>query len=390
MPKKINIPFHKPEIDKDLFRIMKDSIESGWLTTGPKVTQFESILKEYLNAKHVIALNSCTAALHIALLAKNVKKGDKVIVPTYTFVATSEVLEYIGAEPIFVDSELNTFNIDINQVEYILKKDSSIKGIIPVHFAGQSINMDSLIKLKEKFDLFVIEDCAHALETVSSIGKVGDTSDFAAFSFYANKNITTGGEGGALSTNNSKLAEKARILSLHGMSKDGWKRFKNGNKWQYDVEDLGYKYNMTDISASFGLSQLKRLEEWSKRRLNIVKKYNQSFSKIEGMITPNNYSNSFHAWHLYIIRVKPEFWKIDRSKLINLINEKGIGTSVHYKPIHMHTYYIKKYGFSKKDFPNSYELSNTVITLPLYPKLTNDEIDYIISSIEEIWKKNKI
>lgn len=384
----MKIPFHKPIFPADLNPVLKDSTDSGWVTTGPKVMQFETRLADYLQAKHVIAVNSGTAALHLALAAKGIGAGDKFIVPTYTFVASAEVGEYLGAEPILVDSEPNTFNLDLNQVEDILFQDKNheIKAIVPVHFGGQAVDMLRVNKLAEKHNLFVLEDAAHAVETVSNAGKTGNTYHASAFSFYANKNITTGGEGGALATNDKELADKVRKLSLHGMSKDGWKRFETGGKWAYDVSELGYKYNMTDIAASFGLEQMKHIDSWHKRRLEIVQRYSKGMSEIEGLILPIHMSGEIHAWHLHVIRIVPEMWKLNRNELIEKINGKGIGTSVHYIPVHMHSYYVKKYGFKPIDFPIAKQLSESVITLPLYPGMTDDQIEYVTSTINTLWK----
>ena len=277
----MKIPFHKPIFPANINSILRNSVDSGWVTTGPKVKEFETKLCDYLQVDNVIAVNSGTAALHLALAARGVGQGDKFIAPTYTFVASVEVGEYLGAEPVLVDSDPRTFNIDLNQVEDVLNKDKNIKVIIPVHFGGQAVDMKVVNQLKDEYGLFVVEDAAHALESVSTIGKVGNTSDAAAFSFYANKNITTGGEGGALATNDDKLAEKVRILSLHGMSKDGWKRYDTGGKWAYNVSELGYKYNMTDIAASFGLDQLNHVDDWYKRRFDIIQRYNEGMDNIE-------------------------------------------------------------------------------------------------------------
>jgi dTDP-4-amino-4,6-dideoxygalactose transaminase len=387
----MKIPFHKPIFPENLNSILKESTDSGWVTTGPKVKEFENQLSEYLNADHVIAVNSGTAALHLALVAHGISAGDKFIVPTFTFVASVEVGEYLGAEPIFVDSELDTFNLDLIQVEEKLIQDTQgkIKAIIPVHFGGQSVNIERLLDLAEQHNVFVLEDAAHAFETVSNIGKVGDTNHAVAFSFYANKNITTGGEGGALATNDKQLADKARILSLHGMNKDGWNRFSIGGKWAYDVSELGYKYNMTDIAASFGLEQLTHIHDWHTRRLEIVKCYNENLFSIEGLILPKHIYGKVHAWHLYVVRIIPEMWKITRNDLIKKINEKGIGTSVHYIPIHMHSYYSKKYRFKPSDFPVVEELYETVITLPLFPRMTDAQVEYIISTIIDLWQEFK-
>ena len=383
------IQFHKPIFPSDLNTLLKDSTDFGWVTTGPKVKQFETQLSEYFQAEHVVAVNSGTAALHLALAAKGIGGGDKFIAPTYTFVASVEVGEYLGAEPVLVDSDPDTFNLNLDQVEDILFQDKNheIKAIVPVHFGGQAVDMLRVNKLADKHNLFVLEDAAHAVETVSNAGKTGNTYHASAFSFYANKNITTGGEGGALATNDGTLADKVRKLSLHGMSKDGWKRFENGSKWAYDIHDLGYKYNMSDIAASFGLEQLTHIDDWHKCRLEIVKLYNDGMSNIEGLVLPKHKSGKVHTWHLYVIRVIPEMWQINRNELIEKINEKGIGTSVHYIPVHMHSYYVKKYGYKPNDFPVSRQLSETAITLPLYPRLTDREVDYIVNTISELWDK---
>jgi len=385
----MKIPFHKPIFPTNLNTLLGKSTESGWVTTGPKVKELETQLGVYLNARYVVAVNSCTAALHLALASKGIRQGDQFIAPTYTFVASVEVGEYLGAEPILVDSDPNTFNLDLDKVENILSMDKGqkIKAIIPVHFAGQSVDKVRLNELAKKYNLFILEDGAHALETVSDLGKIGSTDCGVAFSFYANKNITTGGEGGAFATNNKALADKVRKLSLHGMSKDGWKRFETGGKWAYDISELGYKYNMTDISASFGIEQLSHIEKWHKRRLHIVAQYQNQMSGIEGIILPQHTSGRAHAWHLYVIRIVTELWRLTRNELIEKINENGVGTSVHYIPVHMHSYYEKKYGFKPEDFPIAKQLSESVITLPLYPGMIDEQIDYVASRINTLWQE---
>ena len=385
------IPFHRPIIPTSLDELHEDSIRDGWITTGPITKRFESKLEKIFESDNVIAVNSCTAALHIALASKNFKPNDKFIVPTHTFVASVEVGEYLGMHPILIDSAKNEFNIDLNQVEDVLKKDkdNEIKAIIPVHFAGKTVQMDLIFDLANKYNLFVLEDAAHAFESKSKIGKVGNTNHAAAFSFYANKNITTGGEGGAISTNDTFLANKMRKLSLHGMSKDGYKRFQSNGKWVYDVSELGYKYNMTDISASFGLWQLRHFNNWHLRRIEISNKYNTELNGIEGVICSTNKVSTDNALHLYIIRIIPDLWKISRNELINKINQKGIGTSVHYIPIHMHSYYKKKYGFKPDSFPQSKALSETIISLPLYAALKDKEVNYVTNTILDLWEEYK-
>ena len=355
----MKIPFHKPISPPSLDLLVNDSIKNGWLTTGPNVREFESILSEYTGAKNVVALNSCTAALHLALKVNDFSKSDKFIVPTYTFVATAEVGEYLDMHPIFVDCD-NDFNLDLDQVQNILKTEKNVKAIMPVHFAGKPVDMERLKFIAEKYNLFIIEDAAHALETHSNTGKVGKSHHSVAFSFYANKNITTFGEGGALTTDDDALAAKVRKLSLHGMSKDGWKRFKIGNKWQYDISELGYKYNMTEVASAYGIWQMNFIDEWHDKRQKIFNKYCENFISIDGISCPSKtLEEGKNGYHLYIIKILPELWKVNRDELIQLINEKGIGTSVHYKPIHMHSYYKKKYGFDEDDFPNSNKFFQT-------------------------------
>jgi perosamine synthetase len=386
----MKIPFHKPILPNNLDDIFPDSIRSGWLTTGPMVKKFETQLSDYLQAEHVIAVNSGTAALHLALAAKGFQPRDKFIAPTYTFAATVEVGEYLGLEPILVDCATNSFNIDLDHVETILKKEKNIAAVIPVHFAGQAVDIVRLKTLAEKHGIFVLEDAAHALETVSNAGKVGNTHNAAAFSFYANKNITTGGEGGAVSTNGSSLAEKVRKLSLHGMSKDGWERYKGGGSWAYDVSELGYKYNMTDVAACFGLEQLQHVQSWHVRRVEIVKRYQNGLRNIQGLVLPDQDDQLTHAWQLFIIQLRPAEWQIDRNVLIEKLNKVGIGTSVHYIPVHMHSYYVGKYDWQPKEFPVAQQLSETVISLPLYPALHDREVTYIIDHILQLWEQYSI
>ena len=385
----MRIPFHRPIVENSVENILYDSVSSGWLTTGPKAREFESALQQYFQADHVVVVNSGTAALHLALAARGIGKGDQFIAPTYTFVATVEAGEYLGAHPMLVDSESDTLNLDLNRVEDVLRVNDNVRAIIPVHFAGQAVDMKQVFNLSNQYGLYVLEDAAHAIETVSNSGKVGNTKNAAAFSFYANKNITTGGEGGALATNDIDLADKVRKLSLHGMSKNGWKRFETGGKWAYDVSELGYKYNMTDIAASFGIDQLSHVEEWHRRRLRIVQQYCEGLEDIEGLILSSHKNGEIHAWHLYIVRIIPEMWQITRNELIEKINKRGIGTSVHYIPVHMHSYYAEKYGYEPSDYPVAKDLSETVITLPLYPALTNGQVTYIIKTINELWLENR-
>ncbi len=381
----MKIPFHKPNLPESLDLIYRESLRSGWLTTGDIVNSFEEKLSSYLNSDYVVALNSCTAGLHLALAAKNFGKGDKFILPTMTFISTLECGEYLGMEPILVDSEKSGFLLDLNQVEDLLKKQNNVKAILPMHYGGEPANMNCIFKLAEKYGVFVLEDAAHALDTVSNYGKIGDTNHGAAFSFYANKNITTAGEGGALATNDKKLAEKVRRLSLHGITKDGWERFKENGKWEYDIIELGYKYNMTDFSASFGLWQLEKAKIWQEKRKSIVKYYHQKLKNIDGIILPK--LTNGHSWHLFVIKLDLKYWKISRNSIIEKLNKRGIGLAVHYKPIHKLLYVKSKYSFPSDQFPRSNELFESIISFPIYPNLTFEELDQITENVIRIYKQ---
>ena len=385
----MKIPFHRPTLPDELSSIFPKSIQDGWLTTGPQVRKFELDLSNYLNVENVVAVSSCTAALHLGLSAKGLGKGDKFIAPTYTFVATIEVGEYLSMKPILIDCEKDSFNIDLNSVEHQLKADKDVKAVIPVHFAGDPVDRKNLEFLCEKYGVFILEDAAHALETTAFNSKIELDNYAVALSFYANKNLTTGGEGGAYLSNNKKHAEKVRRLSLHGMSKDGWKRFKIASKWKYDVSEMGYKYNMTDVSASFGIDQLKYINKWHQKRIGYVDIYKKGLRDIKGIMCPE-FLSPIHSCHLFIIRIKLNQWQISRDEIIHKLNDLGIGTSVHYIPVHMHSYYIKKYNFSQKDFSVATEYSKTVISLPLYPALKIDEINYIIEKLNFLWIKFKV
>ena len=384
----MKIPFHKPDLPDSLDSIYLPSIRDGWLTTGSVVNQFEEELKKYLDSEFVILLNSCTAGLHLSLLAKGFSKEDEFILPTLTFASTVECGEYLGLKPNLIDSADNSFLLDLNKVEDNLKSNNKIKAIIPMHYGGEALNMSELTLLALKYDVFIVNDAAHALETEYQNKKIGNTNFTSAFSFYANKNLTTGGEGGAVSTNDESIAKKIKKLSLHGISKDGWHRFKDNGKWEYDITELGYKYNLTDLSASFGLWQFKNINKWHNTRKSIAKKYISRLSNLNGITLPK--SQEGHAWHLFVIRVNLDEWSITRNEIIEKLNKKGIGLAVHYKPIHLLSYYKKNYDLSAENYSNANKLFNTIISLPIYPSLTNFEVDYITKTIKELFAEYSI
>jgi len=382
----INIPFHKPNLPNNFDEIFSESIRSGWLTTGSQVMEFEKKLAQYLDVEHVIGVNSCTAALHLALAAKGFGLGQKFIVPTLTFVSTIECGEYLGMEPVLVDSDPEGFLIDLNRIEDIVSHDNTVKAIIPVHYGGEAVDIKHLMELAEKYDLFILQDAAHALETNYDGIKIGNTDHAAAFSFYANKNLTTGGEGGALSTNDSALADRIKKLSLHGITKDGWDRYKTKGNWEYDIVELGYKYNLTDFAASFGLWQIDHIDEWQKRRGEIVQQYTDGLNAVDGILLPKKCKG--HSKHLFVIQLDLERWSISRDDFFMKMNSRGIGLAVHYKPLHQLSYYKSKYDFNYDRFPRANLLFQSIVSLPIYPRLSNESINHIIDNIVDLYNSH--
>ena len=379
----INIPFHIPNFPENIEDVFSESVKSGWLTTGSQVHKLEEKLTKFLDVKYVVAVNSCTAALHLSLAAKGFGLNDKFIIPTLTFASTIECGEYLGMEPVLVDSSEDGFLIDLNQIEDLVKNDQSIKAIVPMHYGGEPVDLEKIMEIAVKYNLFVLQDAAHALETEYNGIKIGKTDHAAAFSFYANKNMTTGGEGGAVSTNDERLAEKIKKLSLHGITKDGWNRFKKDGNWEYDIVEMGYKYNLTDYAACFGLWQMNRIEKWQLRRDEIVKKYINGLNHIDSIHLPKVLKG--HSKHLFVIRLDLDKWSISRNIFIEKMNKRGIGLAVHYKPLHQLSYYKNKYQFKIDNFPRANLLYESIISLPIYPKLSDSSLDQIINSITELY-----
>jgi len=344
---------------------------------GPKTIEFEKLIAKYTGAKYTIAVNSCTAALHLSLIALGIGEGDEVITTPFTFAATANVIIQVGAKPVFVDIKKDTYNIDPEEIEKAIT--SKTKAIIPVHYAGQPCEMDKIMKIAKKHNLFVIEDAAHAIGSEYKGRKIGTIGDLTCFSFYATKNMTTG-EGGAITTNNKKLAEKIAILRLHGMSRDAWKRYSKKGSWYYEIEECGWKYNMTDIQAAMGIVQLKKLDKFIEIRRKYVQIYNRELSKIKGIITPYEMPDLKHVYYLYPILLK----SYDRDKFINKMAKNGIQCSVHFIPLHLHPFYRKRFGFKKGDFPNSEWVYEREVSLPLYPKMKEKDIKFIINAIKKI------
>ena len=371
----------KHSIGKEEIDEVVDTLKSDWITTGPKTFKFEEIFFEYVNSKYAIAVNSCTAALHLAVIALGIGNCDEVITTPYTFAATAEVVINANAKPVFVDVEKDTYNIDPAKIEE--KITDKTKAIIVVHYAGHACEMDKIMEIAEKYDLYVIEDAAHAIGSKYKDQKIGSIGDATCFSFYATKNITTA-EGGMITTNRGDLADKMRILSLHGISKDAWKRYSSEGSWYYEIAYSGYKYNMSDLQASIGIHQMKKLDQMQKRREEIADMYNKSFGQIPQITIPTVKSYATHAWHLYPIQVNSDLLSINRNEFIEALKAENIGTSVHFIPLHLHPYYKEKYGFKGDDFPNAESLYKNEISLPIYPNMEDKDVEDVISAVKKI------
>ncbi len=372
MRDKLIIPFHKPHISQKELDGVSETIQSGWLTMGPKTLEFENNFKNYIGSQFAISVNSATAGLHLALNAVGVSRGDEVIIPANTFIATAEAVTYSGAIPILCDIEEKIHNINVELIEKLITPQT--KAIIPVHFGGHSCKMDEINMIANKYNLKIIEDAAHALPSFYKNKLVGTFSDAVCFSFYATKTLSTG-EGGMVTTNNNKIAEKVKLQRLHGIKGDAWKRNENKNDWYYEVVDLGYKYNTTDIQSALGLVQLEKLEWMRDERKNIANIYKDAFSgKIDFIDeSPENES----SWHLFVIKTG------NRDELHQKLKEKGIDTSVHFIPIHKHPYYKNRYSYNNEDYPVANFVFEKSLSLPIYPGLSDTEVEYIIKYVLE-------
>ncbi len=373
--------FGQPIIENEEISEILHTLKSGWIGTGPKVAQFESDFKEYIGTKHAIAVSSCTAGLHLSVLAMGVKPSDEVIVPTMTFAATANAVIHTGAKPVFVD--VNRFEMTID-VEDIRKKITpKTKAIIPVHFAGRPCDITNLEQVAFEHNLKIIHDAAHAVETEFEGRKIGCFRDITNFSFYVTKNITTA-EGGMIVTSSEELAQKLKIYALHGMSKDAWKRFSDDGYKHYEVIYPGYKYNMTDLQAAIGIQQLKKVDKFANRRRQIWKTYKEALSKLPLFLPPEPRSNTSHAYHLFTIMLDTTSTKITRDELINKLHKMNIGTGVHYLALHLQPYYRETYRYKRGDFPNAEFISDRVLSIPFSAKLSDEDVQDVISALKDI------
>lgn len=373
--------FGSPFIGEEEIKEVIHSLKIGWLGTGPKVGKFEELIRDYIGAKYAMALNSCTAGLHLSLIACGVGRGDEVITTPMTFASTANVIEHVGATPVFVDVETSTMNIDPKKIEEKITKKT--KAIIPVHMAGRPCDMDAIIAIAKKHKLRVIEDAAHAFGAEYKGKKIGNIGDLTAFSFYVTKNLVTG-EGGMVTTNNQKYADLIKIYSLHGLSSDAWKRYSDEGFKHYLVQVPGYKYNMMDLQAAIGIHQFARFEENQKRRAEVWEIYNRALKDLPLQLPAPSGKGTKHAYHLYTILVNLEKLKVDREVIQEALHAENIGIGVHFIAIHLHPFYKNKYRYKRGDFPNAEYISDRTISLPFSAKLSDSDVNDVTKSVRKV------
>ncbi len=378
------LPFALPLIGEEEINEVVDTIRSGWLTTGKKTVQFETDFAEFVEASNALAVNSATSGLHLALEAVGVSEGDVVITTPYTFTATAEVIRYLGADPVLVDIDPKTFNINPDLLQDAIDKHDNVKAIVPVHFAGQACEMDSILEIAKKNNLKVVEDAAHALPTTWKGKIIGSLSDITVYSFYVTKTIATG-EGGMITTENEDYLSRMKTMRLHGINRDVFDRYTSDKpSWFYEVVEPGYKYNMTDVAASLGIHQLKKARAFQARREWIAEQYNLAFSDLPMSVPFVKYPEDMHSWHLYVLQLDLEALSVDRDKFIELMAKENIGTSVHFIPLHLHPYWRDRYDYQPKDFPVAYDVFKKAMSLPIYPKMTDSDVKRVISAVKKV------
>jgi dTDP-4-amino-4,6-dideoxygalactose transaminase len=375
------LPPFAPCLGEDEYEEVVDTLRSGWITMGPKTRRFEEAFAKHVGASHAIAVSSCTAGLHAALVAGNIGPGDEVITTPLTFCSTANVVVHQGAIPVLADVRPDTYDIDPEEIEKRLTPRT--KALIPVHMGGQPCEMEAIQALADEHDLLVIEDAAHALGAEYRGRRIGTLSDVTVFSFYATKNLTTG-EGGMVCTEDEDLAQKISILRLHGISSDAWKRYSDVGSWYYEVLLPGYKYNMTDVQAALGLHQLTKQERFQELREEYARIYTEAFAGLPEVLAPYVEDHVRHAWHLYLVRLDLERLTIDRGQFIEALRRQNVGASVHFIPLHLHPYYQQQYGFKKGDYPVAEKVYEGIVSLPLYPKMTRKDVDDVIEAVSRV------
>jgi dTDP-4-amino-4,6-dideoxygalactose transaminase len=376
-------------MDETELELLGEVLRSGWITTGPKTRQFEAEFAARVGAKHAIAVNSCTAAMHLALEAIGLERGDEVITTPYTFAATAEVVRYFDASPVLVDVRSEDLNLDPTLVGAAITERT--KAIVPVHIGGLPAEMDAICGITARHGLAVIEDAAHAFPAKYRGRPIGGTNDHfpaptshaVCFSFYATKAIATG-EGGMVVTGDEALAERCRIMALHGISQDAWKRYTAEDSWYYEIVAPGFKYNMTDVAAAMGLAQLSKAERMWRRRTEIAGRYNKAFANVPELQAPHDRADCQHAWHLYMLRLRLERLRIDRAQFIQELKERNIGTSVHFIPLHLHPYYRETYGYRPEDLPVAFQEYLREVSLPIYSRMGDEDVRAVIDAVIDV------
>jgi len=379
------LPFSRPSISREAINEVVACLESGWITTGPRVKKFEEELKRYFNAPHALALSSATAGLHLALLALELKPGDEVITTPMTFAATLNTIVLAGGRPVLVDVELDTYNMDVSKLAKAITKRA--RAIMPVHFAGLPVDLDPLYELADKHGLRVIEDAAHAIGTEYKGKRIGAFGDTQVFSFHPNKNMTTG-EGGCVVTRDDKLAETIALLRFHGMDREAWNRFGKTGSQHYEIVLPGFKYNMMDIQAALGLHQLPALDGFIKRRTELALRYQKLLAGRPQWTRPGTPEFAHrHAWHLYTPLINPAAAGMDRDAFMQGMKERNIGTGLHYRAVHLYPYYREHYGFKPGDFPNAESISDRIVSLPLFPGMRDADQDRAIAAMADLFER---
>jgi len=381
------LPFSRPTISQEAIDEVVACLKSGWITTGPRVKQFEEDLKTYCKAPHALALSSATAGLHLVLASLELKPGDEVITTPMTFAATLNTIVLTGGKPVCVDVEPGTYNMDVTKIEKAITKKT--RAIMPVHFAGLPVDLDPLYDLAKKHNLRVVEDAAHAIGTEYKGRRIGSFGDVQVFSFHPNKNMTTG-EGGCVVTRDEKLAGDVALLRFHGMDREAWNRFGKKGSQHYEIIAPGYKYNMMDIQAALGLHQLKALDGFIRRRTELALRYQRLLAEWPQLSLPKAPAYShLHAWHLYTPLVNPDQAGMDRDAFMQGMKERNIGTGLHYRAVHLYPYYREHFGFKRGDFPNTETISDRIVSLPLFPTMTDADQDRVIAAMADLFGRKQ-
>ncbi len=378
--------FHKPFISEEEIDEMVDTLRSGWLSMGPKTIRFEEEFNKYIGAKKSVAVSSWTAAGHLTLEAFGIEKGDEVIVPTMTFPATAEIVCYFGAKPVIVDVDPDTLNISLEEIQKAITPKT--KAIIPVHYGGQPCDLDEINEIAKANNIKVLEDAAHSLPATYKGKKIGTISDVTCFSFYATKTLSTG-EGGMICTNDQELAERCAIMRLHGINRDAWKRYSEAGSWYYEVVAPGYKYNFTDLQASLGLPQLKKVDQMWETRKSIAARYLEGFKDLELITLPTMKNDRESSWHLFPIRLNLEMITKNRAQIIDELKENNVGVGVHFMPVHQHLYYSETFSLDDKNYPVASASFPRLMSLPIYPGMSDHSVEKVINTLIQVLNKYK-